>query len=283
MANPELSHEDHRRDAAGLLYVYPVLSRRSGGLSIGINLNPNRACNWRCIYCQVEGLVRGNAPALDLPRLQRELEGFCNAVADGSFAARTAVGTLELRDFAISGDGEPTSAKEFPEAVDCVAAVRSACGLDQRTKLILITNGSLVQQARVQDGLRRLAAHGGEAWFKLDRGSDEAMRLVNDAGQSAERALENLCVCAALCPTQVQTALFCIDGAPPSTSECDAYTALLQRALQRGAPLRGVLLYGLARASQQPEAPRLSRVDAPWMEAFASRIRTLGLPVQIHA
>ena len=51
-----LTTTDHDRGSAGLTYVYPVISRRSGGLSIGINLNPNNACNWRCIYCQLHAL-----------------------------------------------------------------------------------------------------------------------------------------------------------------------------------------------------------------------------------
>ncbi len=62
-----LSTTDHSRDGAGLSYVYPVVSRRAGGVSVGINLNTNNACNWRCIYCQVPDLVRGAAPPVDLP------------------------------------------------------------------------------------------------------------------------------------------------------------------------------------------------------------------------
>ena len=71
-----LKVSDHDRDLAGLTYVYPVLSRRAGGVSIGINLNPNNACNWHCAYCQVPDLVRGRAPAIDLARLEAELRGF---------------------------------------------------------------------------------------------------------------------------------------------------------------------------------------------------------------
>jgi hypothetical protein len=61
-----LKTEDHSRDSAGMRYVYPVVSRRAGGVSVGINLNPNNACNWRCIYCQVPGLTRGGPPPIDL-------------------------------------------------------------------------------------------------------------------------------------------------------------------------------------------------------------------------
>ncbi|MDX9945398.1 MAG: radical SAM protein, partial [Azonexus sp.] len=38
-----LRTDDHSRDSAGLRYVYPVISRRAGGVSVGINLNPNNA------------------------------------------------------------------------------------------------------------------------------------------------------------------------------------------------------------------------------------------------
>src|SRR5258705_7452423 len=75
-----LSTRDHDRDSAGLEYVYPVVSRRAGGVSVGINLNPNNACNWRCIYCQVPELVSGMAPPIDVARLERELDGFLDGV-----------------------------------------------------------------------------------------------------------------------------------------------------------------------------------------------------------
>ena len=59
---PRLTVTDHSRDSAGMTYVYPVVSRRAGGVSVGINLNPNNACNWACVYCQVPDLARGTAP-----------------------------------------------------------------------------------------------------------------------------------------------------------------------------------------------------------------------------
>ena len=45
-AHPRTYHENK--------FVYPVLSRRSGGISIGVNLNPDKICNFDCIYCQVD-------------------------------------------------------------------------------------------------------------------------------------------------------------------------------------------------------------------------------------
>ena len=36
----------HPREYANFTYAYPVLSRRSGGVSIGVNLNPDKICNF---------------------------------------------------------------------------------------------------------------------------------------------------------------------------------------------------------------------------------------------
>ena len=68
-----------------MTYVYPVVSRRAGGVSIGINLNPNNACNWRCIYCQVPELKRGSAPTIDLVKLEAELKAFLHEIVYGDF------------------------------------------------------------------------------------------------------------------------------------------------------------------------------------------------------
>ena len=92
MSNAGLTTTDHSRDSAGLRYVYPVVSRRAGGVSIGINLNPNNACNWRCIYCQVPELVRGTAPPIDLALLEQELSGFLHELQHGDFMQRRAAG-----------------------------------------------------------------------------------------------------------------------------------------------------------------------------------------------
>jgi hypothetical protein len=49
-----------------------------------------------------------------------------------------------------------------------------------------------------------------------------------------------------------------------------------------GVPLRGVLLYGLARPSAQPEASRVASLAPEWLEDFALRIRATGLSVRVN-
>ena len=277
-----LSTTDHSRDGAGLTYVYPVVSRRAGGLSVGINLNPNNACNWRCIYCQVPNLIRGAAPPIDLAQLERELRGFLSEVLYGDFfARRVPIGMRRLTDLALSGNGEPTSATDFEAVIALIGSIRDDLGVDPAVKTLLITNGSLIHRAAVQAGLQRLAAHNGEVWFKLDRATRTGIRAVNQTSLTLSRVRYNLEVCAGLCPTWIQTCLFALDGAPPAPDEVDAYVEFLAALHADAVPVRGVLLYGIARPSLQPEAPRLTRLPEPWLRAVAERVEALGFPVRV--
>lgn len=276
-----LSISNHDRDLAGLIHVYPVVSRRAEGVSIGINLNPNNACNYRCVYCQVPGLIRGSAPPIDLNLLENELTAFLEIATGGGWMEECVPeGSRVLKDIAFSGNGEPTSAEPFDELVSIVA--NTARSFDLEIPLILITNGSLASSARVQRGLDMLAANNGVAWFKLDRATDEGIREVNDWPGGVDAAWKNLVATAHRIPTWIQTCVFGRDGSPPSDAEIDAYLELLSRARDEEIPLEGVLLYGLARESHQPEAPSLERLPLEWLEELAGRIRALGYICKPH-
>lgn len=276
-----LKVSQHDRDLAGLTYVYPVLSRRAGGVSVGINLNPNNACNWHCAYCQVPDLVRGKAPDIDLALLEHELSGFLADLIHGDWMERfVPEGSRVIRDIAFSGNGEPTSAEVFAEAVDRVLRVRDAFGLAaDAVPVRLITNGSLLAQARVQDGVRRLGAGGGEVWFKVDAGTTAGIERINGVRLEPAAVARNLARCAELCPTWVQTCVFRWDGAAPEEAELDAYLDVLAQA--GIARLKGVLLYGVARPSRQPEAVHVSRLSEAEIEQIADRIRQKGLTVRV--
>ncbi|MCX8087035.1 MAG: radical SAM protein [Rhodocyclaceae bacterium] len=269
-----LSIQDHSRQAVGMAYVYPVLSRRAGGVSVGINLNPNHACNWRCIYCQVPNLTRGGAPPIDLGRLESELAAMLAALFAGDYLARHAPPEAQrVVDIAFSGDGEPTSAREFPDAVEIAARLRAALRVEEPPRLRLITNGSLVDRPAVARGIAKIGEEGGEVWFKVDAVGAAAMRRINGVAYAPATVLRRLIECTRLAPTWVQTCLFALDGKPPGEAELEAYLALIEAAAQQ---LAGVHLYGLARPSQQPEAPRLAALPAAWLEEFAGRIVKAG-------
>lgn len=281
-----LTPGNHDRDSAGMTYVYPVVSRRAGGVSVGVNLNPNNACNWACIYCQVPGLTRGTAPDIDLAQLEAELRTMLTDILHGDFMqACVPEGVRRLNDIALSGNGEPTSARAFPQVIDLIGRVMADFDLadagNKMAKLVLITNGSQMDRPRVQDGLRKMAALNGEVWFKFDSATASGMRTINQTRISPDKQFERLAVAARLCPTWLQTCVFALDGAPPSTAEQSAYLAVVARILQQQIPVQGVLLYGLARPSMQPQANRLSALPVEWLNDFAERIRSAGLPVKV--
>ncbi|PKO47449.1 MAG: radical SAM protein [Betaproteobacteria bacterium HGW-Betaproteobacteria-4] len=265
-----LSTDDHRRDSAGLRYVYPVISRRAGGVSIGINLNPNNACNWACVYCQVENLTRGGPPPIDLDCLERELVGFLDDALNGDFMQRQVPPEARrLMDVAFSGNGEPTSAGEFAEAVGVVGRVLERYEQTGRLVVRLITNGSLMHRPEVRSGIRQLGQLGGEVWFKIDRAIAEEVAEINGVPWQMAKTSKNLEICARLAPTWVQTCWFALDGLVPPLASRIAYCDLLRPLAGK---LAGIHLYGLARPSLQPAAPRLSALPEQALLDFAEQI-----------
>jgi len=113
-----LSIHDHSRELSGLKYIYSVISRRAGGLSVGINLNVNNACNWQCIYCEIPNLTRGTPPPIELDVLENELRFFLHEIIHGDYMEKNvSIEDRHLKDIAFSGNGEPTSAEEFPQVI----------------------------------------------------------------------------------------------------------------------------------------------------------------------
>lgn len=277
-----LTVSDHNRDISGLKYIYPVVSRRAGGVSIGINLNTNSACNWHCIYCQVPNLSRGSPPPVDLKILEQELRDFLTTVLHGDFMTRyVAAGDRHLKDIAFSGNGEPTSAKEFPQVVLIVEKILQdfdLLSLANPIKLRLITNGSLLHRPEIIQSLRNMARCNGEVWFKLDAGSKEGIERINDVHLDPQKHLQGLKNCAAVCPTFIQTCLFAIDNQPPQVNEIASYIALVS---QVKLLIQGVYLYGLARPSMQDGADRLSQLPVAFLEDVADKLRQQGIVVHV--
>lgn len=279
----KLTTTNHRSDVVGLKYIYPVISRRMGGLSVGINFNPNNACNWRCIYCQVPDLKTGAAPDMDFRLLEDELRFFLDDVLKGNFYERFQVDEDKrvIKDIAIAGNGEPTSLKEFASAVELIGKIATEVGVFPQSNYVLITNGSLVHQTKVQAGLKILQSYGGEVWFKLDSATEEGRALINNTAQSCKACVENLLLSARLCTTKLQTCLVDFNKQGLSDKEKQAYLDLLKGIKKSGCDLQRVMLYTLARPSLQPEAIKLAPLSAEILKTFADDIRHLGFEVTV--
>src|SRR5881628_174188 len=81
--SPVVSVARHERTYRENHYVYPVLSRRARGISIGVNLNPDKVCNFDCIYCQVDRTTPPTVRRVDESRLKEELRSILHEAKTG--------------------------------------------------------------------------------------------------------------------------------------------------------------------------------------------------------
>src|SRR5438128_7351502 len=170
-------HTHHPRRFDENRFVYPVLSRRSEGISVGVNLNPDKVCNFDCIYCQVDRTTQSETQFVETRQLLEELEDTLRLVTSGALFEHpqfkgTPPGLRRLNDIAFSGDGEPTTYRNFDEIIGACAQVKRRSGLDG-VKMVLITNASMFHRPAVERGLAILDENQGEIWAKLEAGTEE--------------------------------------------------------------------------------------------------------------
>ena len=274
-----LSIHDHSRELSGLKYIYSVISRRAGGLSIGVNLNVNNACNWQCIYCEIPNLTRGTPPPIELDVLEQELRFFLNEIIHGDYMEKNvSLEDRHLKDIAFSGNGEPTSAEEFPEVISIVKKLLEEFNLLHKIKIRLITNGSLMHQASVIKSVEMLKEMNGVVWFKVDAATEESIKTINQVNLKPHQILERLKNSANVCPTFVQTCIFSINGNGPSEKDINAYIELINEVKSN---IQGVHLYGLARPSLQPQAKNLGRIDEEVLQDIAKELRSLNITTTV--
>ncbi|MDR1728890.1 MAG: radical SAM protein [Acidobacteriota bacterium] len=281
----------HERRWRGHRFVYAVVSRRSRGVSVGVNLSPGKACNFGCAYCQVKRpappaqAMPGREAQVDEVVLAQELDGILQAERDGSlygeppFDALPAAGR-GVRDIAFSGDGEPTAYPGFGRVVDIAAAARARHGLSD-AKLVLITNAAYLGEPAVRDALEVLDANNGEVWAKLDAGTEGYFRKVNRAAASLDGILGNILGAARRRPVVIQTLWMRLDGDAPPPGEVESYCGRLQALLDAGGRLKAIQLHTVARAPAEGYVAPLTGAE---MEGVANLVRArLPVPVELFA
>ena len=274
----------HERKWRDNRYVYAVVSRRSGGISVGLNLNPDKACNFDCIYCQVNRREPPTTRKVDLQVLAAELDRVLEAHRDGSLFEAAPFSALPpgqrtVRDIAFSGDGEPTTFPHLEEAVRIAAEARIRFALTD-AKLILITDGAFLAKPAVRRALALMDRNNGEIWAKLDAGTEEFFRLVNRAHITLEKVLENILDAARSRPIVVQS-LFCsIHSRAPGPEEIEAYCLRLNRLIEAGGRLSMIQVYTIARGPAEQFVAALSDVE---LDRIASTIRSrVAVPVDVY-
>jgi wyosine [tRNA(Phe)-imidazoG37] synthetase (radical SAM superfamily) len=257
-----------------------------------VNLNPDKACNFDCPYCQVDRRIPGGDRAIQIPLLEQELHQILERVDSGRLWETppfdTAAPSLRtVRDIAIAGDGEPTAAREFPEAIDCLGRVCAARGVQISgagdtgpggIRLNLLTNATLLHRPRVAAGVEAFGALGGEIWAKLDAGTQAWFEIVDGTRLSLDRVVDNIGMAAARRPLLLQCMFMRWEGEGPDPVEIEAWGRRLEQILEAGGQLRLVQVYTLARA---PADARASILPTAELERIAETAQRLGLAVEI--
>lgn len=284
MTNPPLLHTLHSRHYRENRYVYPVLSRRSKGISLGVNLNPDKVCNFDCIYCQVDRRSEAETDFVAMEQVLGELDALLDYVTSGRLYAEPPFDGVpphlrRLNDIAFSGDGEPTTFRNFDEIIRSVAEVKDRHGLDE-TKLVLITNASMFHRPVVRRGLDLLDRHQGEIWAKLDAGTEEYYHLIERTKIPFQRILDNLREAAQIRPLVIQSLFMRVDGVPVSEDEIEAYCERLNEILRGGGQLKLVQVYTVARPPAESFVSSLTDTE---VDGIVEKVRErTGVPAEAY-
>jgi wyosine [tRNA(Phe)-imidazoG37] synthetase (radical SAM superfamily) len=272
-----LDFNDHRRELDANRYVYAVVSRRARGLSIGVNLNPDKACNFDCPYCQVDRTTPGGPSRIDVAGLASELAGLLERAGGELWAAPPFDSVaLELRrvaDIAFAGDGEPTTPPEFPAAARAARETRDR--LAPGVPLRLLSNAALFHKQKVRAGLAAFD----ELWCKLDAGSEPYFQTVDGTRLPFQRILDNLLLVARERPIVIQAMFLAFEGVGPDDAEVAAWTGRLREIVAQGGRIDHVQVYTVAR---KPSDPRCGPLDGGRLEAIAAAAHAAGLAASVY-
>lgn len=270
------------RDFLGNRFVYAVISPRAGGLSIGLNLNPDGRCNFDCVYCEVNRALLPRDTQLNVDVMAQELVHTLQMAYEGRLRQRPAYRhlpseLLQVRHVAFSGDGEPTLCEQFAEAVQAVAHVR-ALGRFPFFKMVLITNATALDAPAVQQGLR-FFGRDDEVWAKLDAGTQGYMDLVDRPQVPLQRVLDNILALGRSRPVVIQSLFIQLENQEPPPDEIEAYAQRLKELKEAGAQISLVQVYSATRPFQRPAYQHL---PLKALSRIAHRVRKVaGLRAEV--
>jgi wyosine [tRNA(Phe)-imidazoG37] synthetase (radical SAM superfamily) len=248
------------RDSLGNRFVYIAISSRARGLSVGVNLSPDKRCTFDCVYCEVDRHVANGDEKLDLDLLAAELESTLTLVQSGRLRehplyARLPAELMQLRHVAISGNGEPTLCPQFCDALHEVIHVRATSRAGY-FKIVLITNASNLDAPQVQNGLR-LLTRTDEIWAKLDAGTQAHMDRINRPDVSLDKVCSNILLVARQRPVIIQSLFPALNGCGPTDGEIEQYALRLKELKEAGAQIPLVQIYSATRPMPNSECGHL--------------------------
>jgi len=270
------------RDFLENRFVYLVISPRARGLSVGVNLNPDGQCNFNCVYCEVDRSLPPRERHLDVDAMADELKRTLALVYAGELRERPRYRRLpgellELRHVTLSGDGEPTLAPNFGEALQAVRLVR-ALGDFPFFKIVLVTNATGLDLPQVQRALKFLTPSD-EVWAKLDGGTPEYINRVSGVNVPLEQILNNILDLGRRRPIVIQSLFPAINDQEPGLAEIAEYTRRLKELMDAGAQISLVQIYSATRPTHNFACGHLSLKALSGIANLVRRIT--GLKVEV--
>jgi len=259
---------NHREREKGVI-VYPVYSRRSEGLSVGINLFPDKkTCQFDCPYCEVFPFLSSAKFSLD--QMETDLRSAIDTAQKEN---------IPVKDICFSGNGEPTLSPAFAQAFKLAQKIRnetlSVSDTSSCPRLVVITNGAGLLQTEIFSLLKEACAEDPslDIWLKLDSGDQEWYKKINRCAIAHNELIEKIKEFTACSPVTIQTMLCAIEGKEPSEAQAKAWETLVSQLAANAAGIRKVQIYGKARSA--PEDPLASVLPAKYLEDRASSLRAV--------
>lgn len=270
---------DHR-------FVYTVISPRTHGLSVGVNMNPDKQCNFDCVYCEVNRSKASREPRLIVPVMVAELERTLEWVRSGELRHRPLYRNvppelMKVGHVCLSGDGEPTLCPNFVEAIEAISHLRARKRFPF-FKLVLISNATGFNRPEVVHGLSLLNPRD-EVWAKLEAGTQEYMNRINRPDCQLETIIANILTLARQRPVIIQSLFPSThhnghEETPPP-SEIEAYVQRLRELKEAGAQIMLVQIYSATRHTMHSKCGHLRLRQ---LSHIAQRVREVsGLMTEV--
>lgn len=244
----------------------PVRSRRLG-VSLGVNMMPaaGKICTFDCLYCE-NGFNADRA---------------CGEPHNSAEAVERAL-RLKLEDMreqgelpdviTFAGNGEPTAAPEFPEAIRRAVALRD--DLAPSARIAVLSNGTFAARPEVREALMLVD----DNILKLDTVNQTYIELLDRPTGPYDVGAQIEAFAAFRGHVIVQTIFLRGSyGGHGLDNTGEEYVGPWLDALARIRP-REATIYTIAR---ETPAAGLEKAPAEALDGIAARVRALGIPCQV--
>lgn len=143
----------------------PIFSRRLG-VSLGINLIPNKTCNLNCVYCEVGSTIQFSTERKDFYPTESIIQEIKDFLKNHDPSQK-------IDAFTFSGAGEPTLAANLGEIIRFLKNQKLKAKIVVITNSILLNNPAVIEDLLLADiVMPSLDAATQDLFQKIDRSKD---------------------------------------------------------------------------------------------------------------